>query len=71
MKSLREKNVNIPILMLTTRDTKQDIMTGLNLGADDYLIKPFSFGELIARINAVLRRPNLGLLNFKWSDITI
>jgi len=47
---------NVPILMLTAREDKSDIVKGLNLGADDYLTKPFHDQELIARVNALLRR---------------
>jgi DNA-binding response OmpR family regulator len=46
----------VPIIMLTARDQTVDIIKGLNMGADDYIVKPFSEGELIARIRAVLRR---------------
>lgn len=53
----REKN-NVPILMLTARDTIEDKISGLNLGADDYLVKPFSFEELVARLRALIRRSN-------------
>jgi two-component system OmpR family response regulator len=55
-KRLREMRNPTPILMLTARDADQDIINGLNLGADDYLIKPFSFEVLLARIRAVGRR---------------
>ncbi len=55
--SLRKAKIDIPILMLTARDTKEDIVSGLNVGADDYLVKPFYFRELLARISALLRRP--------------
>ena len=55
-KTLREKGINMPILMLTARDTKQDIVRGLDAGADDYLVKPFAFEELLARIRAISRR---------------
>jgi len=55
-RSLREKRVNIPILMLTARDSVEDRVTGLDAGADDYLVKPFAFNELLARIRALLRR---------------
>src|SRR5262249_45480848 len=48
----------VPILMLTARGQESDKVLGLNLGADDYITKPFSMRELMARINAVLRRPN-------------
>jgi len=53
---LREGRNRTPILMLTARDADQDVITGLNLGADDYLTKPFSFEILLARIRAVGRR---------------
>ena len=53
---LRESSNRTPILMLTARDADQDVITGLNLGADDYLTKPFSFEVLLARIRAVSRR---------------
>ena len=50
-----------PMLMLTARDTPADRVTGLNHGADDYLVKPFDFSELVARIQALQRRPALAL----------
>lgn len=53
---LRERSIRTPVICLTARDTVEDRITGLNLGADDYLAKPFSFAELLARIRAVLRR---------------
>lgn len=53
----RAEGCNIPILMLTARGTLGDKVEGLNSGADDYLVKPFSFDELIARVRALLRRP--------------
>lgn len=56
-KSLREKRIDTPILMLTAKDSIDDKIKGLNIGADDYLTKPFSFDELLARIRALLRRP--------------
>jgi DNA-binding response OmpR family regulator len=56
-KSIRSKS-NVPILILTAKDDEVDRITGLELGADDYVIKPFSPKELIARIKAVLRRFN-------------
>lgn len=56
-KKLRESSVESPILMLTAKGTKSDIITGLDAGADDYLTKPFDFEELLARIRALLRRP--------------
>lgn len=52
---LREQGVTTPILMLTARDTVADIVRGLDTGANDYLVKPFSFAELLARVRALLR----------------
>ena len=56
IKKLRENKNEIAVLMLTARDSIEDIIKGLDLGADDYLIKPFDFGELLARIRALVRR---------------
>ncbi len=53
---LRDRHVTIPILMLTARDTVADKITGLDAGADDYMVKPFDLDELMARIRALLRR---------------
>lgn len=55
-KTLREKKIAIPILMLTAKAQVKDRVTGLDVGADDYLTKPFEFLELKARVNALLRR---------------
>ena len=55
-RDLRGKNVSTPILMLTAKDSVEDKVTGLDSGADDYLVKPFAFSELLARIRALLRR---------------
>lgn len=55
-KRLRGEKVRTPILMLTARDSVPDIVKGLDLGADDYMTKPFSFDELVARLRAVKRR---------------
>jgi DNA-binding response OmpR family regulator len=59
---IREQDIKIPIIMLTARDTVEDKVAGLNSGADDYLVKPFSFAELLARIKSLLRRPSTVLL---------
>lgn len=56
---LRQRNVATPILMLTAKDSVHDKVAGLNSGADDYLTKPFSFDELVARVNALTRRQAL------------
>ena len=57
-----KKLTGASVIMLTARDDVEDKITGLNIGADDYMVKPFDFGELIARINARLRN-NLAILN--------
>jgi two-component system, OmpR family, copper resistance phosphate regulon response regulator CusR len=54
--SIRKHGINTPVLLLTARDSLQDRVAGLNSGADDYLVKPFAFAELVARIRALLRR---------------
>ncbi len=53
----RSRGVDAPVLMLTARDSTADRVAGLDAGADDYLVKPFSFDELLARLRALLRRP--------------
>lgn len=55
-KEIREKKIDAPVIMLTARDTIEDRIRGLDQGADDYIVKPFAFGELLARIRALLRR---------------
>lgn len=57
-RKIRESGIRAPILMLTARDAVGDRITGLDHGADDYLTKPFEFGELLARLRALLRRSN-------------
>jgi len=59
-KRLRAEKVTTPVLMLTARDSVPDIVKGLDLGADDYMTKPFSFDELVARLRAVKRRTVVG-----------
>ena len=56
LSQLRTESRQIPVLFLTARDSVQDRVKGLELGADDYLVKPFAFSELLARIRSVLRR---------------
>ncbi len=56
VREMRRRGSPLPILMLTARDTANDRVTGLNEGADDYLVKPFDFDELLARIRALQRR---------------
>jgi heavy metal response regulator len=56
LRRLREREIQTPVIFLTAKDSENDIVNGLNLGADDYLTKPFSFNELLARLQALLRR---------------
>ncbi len=56
LKSLREAGRNVPVLFLTARDSVDDRVKGLELGADDYMVKPFAFAELLARVRTLLRR---------------
>jgi len=60
-RNIRSKNIMIPVLMLTAKDSAEDIIKGLDAGADDYLTKPFSFEILLARLRAILRRPAASL----------
>ncbi len=58
-RDVRARGLDLPILMLTAKGQEEDVVLGLNLGADDYITKPFRRGELIARVNAFLRRRKL------------
>ena len=55
-RAIRERNSEMPILIVTAKGQEEDVILGLNLGADDYIVKPFRLGELHARVNALLRR---------------
>lgn len=61
IKSIREASIHTPIILLTAKGQIEDKVEGLNAGADDYIVKPFSFSELLARIKAVARRPEKSL----------
>ncbi|MFA5371380.1 MAG: response regulator transcription factor [Sideroxydans sp.] len=61
LRSLRENNRQVPVIILTARDAEEDRVRGLDLGADDYMIKPFSLPELEARVRALIRRGQCGV----------
>ncbi|MCA9333273.1 response regulator transcription factor [Candidatus Saccharibacteria bacterium] len=72
LRELRNQDILTPVLFLTAMDKIEDKVEGLNIGADDYLVKPFSFDELLARIKALLRRPKVGLPTIlKHGELTI
>lgn len=70
-RELRREAGNIPILMLTARDEVVDRVRGLEAGADDYLVKPFAFEELLARIRALLRRSGLEGDTVRFADLIL
>jgi len=71
-RAIRAHGQKQPVLLLTARDSTRDRIDGLNIGADDYLVKPFSFEELLARIRALLRRPEQTLTTtLRVGDLTI
>lgn len=71
VRSLRKQRIRTPVLMLTSRDTTADVIAGLDAGADDYLRKPFVFGELEARLRTIVRRrePNALDAQLRVSDL--
>ena len=69
-KQLRQNKVDIPILMLTAKDDEFDKVLGLELGADDYMTKPFSPREVVARVKAILRRTSKNVVNTEDSSTT-
>lgn len=73
IESLRNKKIKTPILILSAKENIEDKVKGLELGADDYLTKPFSFPELIARINALIRRSKSieDISKLKYEDLVI
>jgi len=71
-KKLREENIHTPILILTAKGQIDEKVDGLNAGADDYLVKPFAFAELLARIKALSRRPRKTLSTIlKVGDLSL
>jgi DNA-binding response OmpR family regulator len=69
---LRQKGCNTPIILLTVKDSKADIIEGLNAGADDYTIKPYDLKELLARINALMRRDRSPVVSvLSWGNLRL
>ena len=71
LQTLRKEKVKTPIIMLTARGTTEDIVSGLDLGADDYLTKPFVFNELLARVRSHLRRGSQNKTVLKLADLQL
>jgi DNA-binding response OmpR family regulator len=72
LQSLRARGDKIPVLIITARDTLADRVNGLNSGADDYLVKPFEFEELIARLRALVRRVrDLAEPNYRKGEVSV
>lgn len=72
LKSMRSLNIHTPVLLLTAKDQVLSRAEGLNAGADDYLVKPFAFVELVARVRALLRRPTQSLqTKLAYKDVVL
>lgn len=72
VREMRREDIQTPVIMLTAKDQVEDKVQGLNYGADDYLVKPFAFDELLARLRALLRRPTESLGNIlKLDDLQL
>lgn len=71
LKDLKASKVKAPVILLTARDTVEDRVKGLNLGADDYLTKPFAFEELLARLRVLMRRGGYGSPVLKFADLSL
>lgn len=72
LRTLRDRGVETPVLVLTARDTLEDRVIGLDSGADDYLVKPFAFEEMLARVRALLRRGRVSeAVHFTIADLDL
>lgn len=70
LSTMRQRGIQTPVLILTAKDTVEDRVVGLDAGADDYLVKPFAFAELLARIRSLLRRGRIEqVLRLKAADL--
>ena len=70
-RQLRADRISTPILMVTAKDTSEEKIAGLDAGADDYIVKPFHLGELLARMRALLRRSELAQAALRVGDLTL
>lgn len=72
LREMRAKKIHKPVIFLTAKDQINDRVEGLNAGADDYLVKPFAFDELLARVRALLRRPHEAINNtLEYEDLKL
>lgn len=71
LSTIRNEKNKVPVIILTAKDQLDDVVAGLNTGSDDYITKPFSFDELLARINAVIRRNTSTTPQIKIKDLVI
>ncbi|HVN96931.1 MAG TPA: response regulator transcription factor [Syntrophorhabdaceae bacterium] len=72
LKRIRANGIDTPVLIITAKDSKEDVIKGLDTGSDDYLTKPFSFEELLARIRALLRRSKkTAQLTLEYGDVVL
>ena len=69
--TLRERGLDVPVLMLTARDSLQDKLAGFDAGTDDYLVKPFSMDELLARIKALAGRRSVQIRKLRVADLVL